>query len=143
MQFDGGFYGCPHGTYIDWSDFDPAVIPNLICARTSKEATQLIEQALGKRARRRRCEARRRPRASRRRHRRATPSPEVLLETIGDYNIVGYEGWIYGIPLTVGALDLTETDVTELPGVIKDVARDVVVNEINYLIERERAVAAE
>jgi hypothetical protein len=140
VQFDGGFYGCPHGTYIDWSDFDPAVIPNLICARTSKEATQLIEQALGKGSTTpgaRTAAAGLAAAAA-----ESYPVP-VLLETIGDYNIVGYEGWIYGIPLTVGALDLTETDVTELPGVIKDVARDVVVNEINYLIERERAVAAE
>ncbi len=62
---------------------------------------------------------------------------------MGDYNVVGYEGWIYGIPLALGALDLTEVDVTEIPGVIKDVARDVVINEINFLSEQRSAVAAE
>ena len=70
------------------------------------------------------------------------PEPR-LLESIGDYNIVGYEGWIYGIPIALGSLDLTETDVTEMPEVIKDVARDVVVNEINSLIEQRSAMAAE
>jgi len=66
-----------------------------------------------------------------------------LLESIGDYNVVGYEGWVYGIPRDLGPIDLTEVDITEMPGIIKDVSRDVVVNEINYLCGAQHAVAAE
>jgi radical SAM superfamily enzyme YgiQ (UPF0313 family) len=140
VQFDGRFYGCPHGVYLDWNDFDPEAIPGLVVARTSKEATSLIEQAIG--------------------HARSAdygkassdvvtgpasefyPEPQ-LLESVGPYNVIGYEGWIYGIPRELGEIDLTETDVTEMPGVIKDVSRDVVVSEINYLIGQSRGVAAE
>jgi hypothetical protein len=140
VQFDGRFYGIPHGIYLDWNDFDPQTTPGMIVARSAKEATRLIEMTIG--------------------HARAAepkaassdvvtgPANEFfdeprLLETIGDYNVVGYEGWVYGIPRNLGPIDLTEIDVTEMPGVIKDVSRDVVVNEINYLCGGQHAVAAE
>jgi hypothetical protein len=56
----------------------------------------------------------------------------TLLKTMVDegYNIVAYEGWVYGIPHGLGPLDLTETDVMEMSGVIRDVSPDVVENEI-------------
>jgi hypothetical protein len=140
VQFDGRFFGVPHGIYLDWSDFDPQTTPGMVVATTAKEATRLIENEIGHL-----------PKAS-----AAGASLDIgtgpaseffpeplLLDTIGEYNVVGYEGWIYGIPLALGALDLTEVDITEMPGVIKDVARDVVVNEINYLSEQRNAVAAE
>ncbi len=140
VQFDGKFYGAPHGISLDWQDFDSADIPGLIVANTAKEATRLIERTIG--------------------HERSSQygvgSSEIVtgpageffavpqhLETIGEYNIIGYEGWIYGMPQALGQIDLTEVDVTELHGVIKDVSRDVVVNEINDLYEQQRAAAAE
>ena len=54
----------------------------------------------------------------------------ILLATIESYNIVTYEGWVYGIPHALGPLDLTEVDLIGMPGVIRDVSRDVVESEI-------------
>jgi radical SAM superfamily enzyme YgiQ (UPF0313 family) len=137
VQFDGEFYGAPQGYAIDWHNLSLDDVPGMIVARTAKEATSRIEAALG-------------------RSFSATASDQdvanrvtgpasqvfrqpILLETIGEHNIVGYEGWIYGIPRSLGAIDLMEADVTEMPGIIKDVSRDVVVDEINDLMERARA----
>lgn len=138
VQFDGHFYGIPHGVYLDWNNFDPATTPGMVVASTAKEATRLIEAEIGNS----RIATTTAPSAG------TGPASEFfkepqLLDSIGDYNIVGYEGWVYGIPRDLGAIDLTEVDITEMPGVIKDVARDVVVNEINYLTGERSAVAAE
>ena len=56
----------------------------------------------------------------------------VLLSTMeaDGYNIFAYEGWIYGMPHVLGPIDLSEVDVMEMPGVIRDVSRDAVENEI-------------
>lgn len=139
VQFDGRFYGVPHGIYLDWNDFDVQATPGMVVAATAKEATRLIEQQVGHAAR---------PDTNAVVERGLGPAGEffaepILLQTMGDYNLVGYEGWIYGVPIALGAMDLTEVDVTELPGVIKDVARDVVINEINFLSGQRSAVAAE
>src|SRR5438132_14145459 len=45
-------------------------------------------------------------------------APRLLAEQDG-HNIVEYEGWIYGIPHDLGPMDLTETDVIAMPGVIR------------------------
>jgi hypothetical protein len=60
-----------------------------------------------------------------------TKSP-VLLRAMPEegYDVISYEGWIYGMPHTLGAIDLTEIDVIEMPGVIRDVSRDAVESEI-------------
>ena len=139
VQFDGRFYGVPHGIHLDWNDFDVQAIPGMVAATTAKEATRLIEQQVGGLSR---------AGTSAVVERGTGPAGEffpepILLETVGAYNVVGYEGWIYGIPIALGPLDLTEVDVTEIPGVIKDVARDVVINEIHFLSEQRSAEAAE
>jgi len=140
VQFDGRFYGIPHGIYLDWNDFDPQTTPGMIVARSAKEATRLIEMKVG-RARLVETEVSLSDVVT-------GPANEFfaeprLLESIGEYNVVGYEGWVYGIPRSLGPIDLTEVDITEMLGVIKDVSRDVVVNEINYLCGDQHAVAAE
>ena len=139
VQFDGRFYGVPHGIYLDWNDFDVHTTPGMVVAATAKEATRLIEEKLG---------PSRQAALSAVAERGLGPAGEffpepILLQSVGDYNVVGYEGWVYGLPLALGPLDLTEVDITEVPGVIKDVARDVVINEINFLSEQRSAVAAE
>ncbi|HEU5408043.1 MAG TPA: hypothetical protein VFU48_09765, partial [Nitrospira sp.] len=60
-----------------------------------------------------------------------TKSP-IVLRTMPEegYDVISYEGWIYGMPHALGAIDLTEIDVIEMPGVIRDVSRDAVENEI-------------
>jgi len=49
-----------------------------------------------------------------------------LLGSIEDYNIVSYNGCIYGLPRALGPIDLVATDIAALEGVIQDVSREAV-----------------
>jgi len=57
----------------------------------------------------------------------------LLRKTVGNYNVVEYEGWFYGLPHSLGPIDLQTVDVIEIPGVIRDVSADVVEREIQEL----------
>jgi hypothetical protein len=46
------------------------------------------------------------------------------------YNLVAYEGWVYGLPQGLGDIDLAKVDVMEMQGVIRDVSRDAVESEV-------------
>jgi len=72
--------------------------------------------------------------------RKSLPVVEGMLEqrprrvgTLDEYSIVEYEGWFYGLPKTLGEIDLREVDVLETPGVIRDLSREVVEGEIREL----------
>jgi radical SAM superfamily enzyme YgiQ (UPF0313 family) len=67
-----------------------------------------------------------------------TKSVPVLVGSLDGYNVVEYEGWFYGLPQAMGPLDLGQTDVIEMPGVIRDLSRDVVENEIRELMGSRR-----
>jgi hypothetical protein len=128
VKYDGVFYGLPHGIPIDWDAGDMSSIPGLYSGPTVKDVLAKID-------------------ATRKNKEASTPvrsGPESLgsgpvseafstprlLETLHGYNVVSYEGWIYGIPQSFGPIDLTEVDVMEMPGIIRDVSRDVVENEV-------------
>ena len=64
---------------------------------------------------------------------KSRPVP-LLRKTIGTYNIVEYEGWYYGLPHSLGPIDLQKVDVIEMPGVIRDVSASVVERLIQELI---------
>jgi len=66
----------------------------------------------------------------------------ILLGSLEGYNVIAYEGWIYGISQDLGQIDLTEVDVIEIPGVIRDVSRDVVENEIIDRVKVQTTTAA-
>ena len=53
-----------------------------------------------------------------------------LVGAVEAYNVLEYEGWFYGVPQALGNIDLATTDVVEMPGVIRDLSRDVVESEI-------------
>jgi hypothetical protein len=57
-----------------------------------------------------------------------------LLDSIEDYNIVDYNGFIFGLPQALGSVDLAQTDVVALKGVIRDVSRQVVERKIRGII---------
>lgn len=61
----------------------------------------------------------------------STGAAPRVVRSLNGYNIVAYEGWFYGIPQSLGAIDLTETDALSLPGIVADVAQVAVENEIN------------
>jgi len=46
------------------------------------------------------------------------------------YDIVEYEGWYYGIPQSLGKINLQEVDVLETPGVLRDLSREALEGEI-------------
>jgi radical SAM superfamily enzyme YgiQ (UPF0313 family) len=60
------------------------------------------------------------------------------LGTLESYQIVEYEGWYYGIPTALGDIRLEEVDVIEMPGVIRDVSREVVEGEIREMSQLSR-----
>ncbi len=64
------------------------------------------------------------------------------LARLGDYRIISYEGWIYGMPESMSDIDLRETDVIELAGVLRDVSRDVVEQMIRERTESSAHVSA-
>lgn len=130
VSFDGWFYAVPQGLEVRWGDEDVAAKLGVESAATLNE----VLAAIG-------CVRRPRERvpsdggeagaglALVQAEPGVATTPVLLAEQQG-YNIVEYEGWIYGIPHGLGPMDLTETDAIELPGVIRDVSRSVVEEEI-------------
>jgi radical SAM superfamily enzyme YgiQ (UPF0313 family) len=139
VKFDGRFYGIPHGVPVDWDESDIASIPGVLHGRSIREAVALVERVSGKQV------AARTDRAGASRASGPageTSSTPVQLGVLEDHDLISYEGWVYGIPRALGAIDLTEVDVMELPGVIRDVSRDVVENEILERARSKQQVAA-
>lgn len=138
VKFDGLFYGVPHGAYVEWDSGLIASIPGMLVGETLAEVDGMIRRSTGETGERSIAATGGRSKAS-----GFTKSP-VLLRAMPEegYDIISYEGWIYGMPRALGPIDLTEFDVMEMPGVIRDVSRDAVENEIlalsrNY--ERSRS----
>lgn len=137
VRFDGMFYGIPHGTSVDWESGDLETTPGVVAADNFGDVVSAIEGRLPTQQRQHTQPA------------RSVASDPVdakvptLMKSMNDegYNVVAYEGWVYGIPHGLGPLDLAETDVMEMPGVIRDVSADVVENEI-LLRAREKRRAA-
>lgn len=139
VKFDGMFYGLPHGVPVDWDAGDTASLPGVFVGRTIQEVLSMIEST------------------SQTKIQPATAAPEskatgpagkattlpVLVGALEGYNIVSYEGWIYGIPQALGPLDLTEVDAMELPGVIRDVSRDVVESEVLERVQSDQTAAVQ
>ena len=125
VEFDGRFYACPHGFAMDWETGDVASIPGVFVADTAKDAIAQVTalREPGKTVRRHGAEKGSGPAGD-------ISSVPVLLRTLDGYNIVTYEGWIFGLPQALGEINLMETDVMDLAGVIRDVSRDVVEHEI-------------
>lgn len=134
VEFDGRFYAAPFGLVFDWHETDAETLPGIMVGSTAHEVISKLRDRMPA--------TRRDPIAVPASTRASGPANEVskvpiLLGTVDDYNIVGYEGWIYGMPHRLGPIDLAETDVIGLEGVIRDVSRDVVESQI-----REQAVMA-
>ncbi len=126
VKFDGMFYGVPHGTSVDWESGDLASLPGMIVGSSFGDVVSAID------ARMPRAESGPAEATAATTQSAVVANVPTLLKTMVDegYNIVAYEGWVYGIPHGLGPLDLTETDVMEMSGVIRDVSPDVVENEI-------------
>jgi len=122
---------CP----IPWGDVNVAELQGVLTGSSLREVIAEIENVLG---------------ASRKEARGSQGSGLTLTLTTIDapfaaqpklvgsvtgYNIVEYEGWFYGLPHTLGEINLQEVDVLEMPGVVRDLSREVVEGEIRELTE--------
>lgn len=137
VKFDGTFYGVPHGTSVDWEEGDLLALPGMISGADFGTVVSAIDARMPKKASDR-AEA-----TAVAAREQVSLNVPTLLRTMAEegYNVVAYEGWVYGIPHALGQLDLTETDVMEMAGVVRDVSQDVVENEI-LLRAREKLQAA-
>jgi radical SAM superfamily enzyme YgiQ (UPF0313 family) len=132
VTFDNNFYALPQGIDVLWGEEDPMGQPGIEVASTLKAILAKIGyERMASNAREDLSskktvlpEAGRDVRAS-----AGVGAPRLMVSQDG-YNIVEYEGWYYGIPQELGPLDLTETDVIGIPGVIRDVSQSVVEEEI-------------
>lgn len=126
VKFDGIFYGVPHGVYVEWDSGLLASVPGMLVGETVAEVDGMIQKLRGEAGEISVAATGDRSHAS-----GFTKSP-VLLRAMPEegYDVISYEGWIYGMPHALGSIDLTEVDVIEMPGVIRDVSRDAVENEI-------------
>jgi hypothetical protein len=126
VGFDGAFYGVPHGLPIEWSIGDACVLPEVFRAPSLVEIVRLIQgvsgapEPVGDRVS---DDATR----SRETH---DPGEPTRVGTLDDYAIISYEGWFYGVPNQGRDMDLRLVDALDVPGVIRDVSRDVVEGEI-------------
>ncbi len=64
-----------------------------------------------------------------------------LVGSLEGYNIVEYEGYYYGIPQSLGNIELDKVDVIENRAIIRDLSRDVVEGEIKEVLRQQAAAA--
>lgn len=137
IEYDGLFYGVPHGLQFDWNDPDSVLLPGVIVGESAQKAMRTIRE-------RTQISEPKKPQAVA--EKGSGPAGQIakvpqLLDAIEDYNIVSYEGFIYGLPQALGPIDLAQTDVIETEGVIRDVSRQVVENEIHDIVAMRRQAA--
>jgi hypothetical protein len=137
VEYDGLFFGIPQGLTFDWDDPSAVSQPGVIVAANVQDVLQSIPDCR---------QARDSAQAGVAIERGSGPACEVvhvpiLVGAVEDYNLVSYEGFVYGIPQSLGDVDLAEVDVISLDGVIRDVSRQVVENEINDLVATRRQAA--
>ena len=133
------YYGVPHGASVDWESGALAAIPGMLVGAKVADVVSAIHS---------------RSNVSVPGNVSAEPGMPVAVEQVVSngpvllgtmesegYNIVSYEGWVYGMPHELGPIDLTQVDVIEMPGVIRDVSRDAVESEVISRSKENRQVA--
>ena len=143
VQFDGRYYGTPQGLAVDWQAGDAEYLPGMIVSDSVKEIMAVVSDIVGPIQIESETGSPAEGGGSPLGPAGVVSDVPQHLKSIEGYNIVTYEGWIYGIPQSLGDISLTETDIMELPGVIRDVSIDVVENEILDQVRVSETVAAE
>jgi hypothetical protein len=129
VRYDGYFYLLPQRLgAVKWGEEDVAALPGVVVVSNSREAFAVAEGKAPARS-----QAKVVPKPVSKGPEKSRPVP-LLRKTIGTYNIVEYEGWYYGLPHSLGPIDLQKVDVIEMPGVIRDVSANVVEREIQELL---------
>jgi len=138
VKFDGTYYGVPHGASVDWESSAIAAIPGMLVDANITELVAMIDARTGTSAQNQVADST----ASTVVTEQLSKDP-ILMGTMEDegYNIISYEGWVYGMPHELGPIDLTQVDVIEMPGVIRDVSRDAVESEVISRSKEKRQAA--
>lgn len=68
------------------------------------------------------------------RRRGSDSEPPRLIRSVAGYNLVAYRERIYGLPQSLGTIDLASVDAATLPGVITGNSADAVTAEIKRLL---------
>ena len=142
VKFDAVYYGVPHGASVDWESGALETVPGMLVGTKVNDVVELIKSQF------------KAPTFASipEQDNFGTENPVVIEQNfdgpvlmgtmeLEGYNIVSYEGWVYGMPHALGDLDLTEVDVIEMPGVIRDVSRDAVESEIISRSIKQRQTA--
>ena len=139
VKFDGMYYGVPHGASVDWESGTLATIPGMLIESNVADLVSAIDSRSTAIVPQNVPEGQATPVA----FEQVISKDPVLLGAMAaeGYNIVSYEGWVYGIPHDLGTIDLTQVDVIELPGVVRDVSRDAVESEVISRSKENRRVA--
>jgi radical SAM superfamily enzyme YgiQ (UPF0313 family) len=137
VEYDGLFFGIPQGLPFDWHDPNSILQPGVIAAGNVADLLRSIPDCR---------QVQNGAQAGAAVERGSGPAGEaihlpMLIGAVEEYNLVSYEGFVYGIPQSLGEIDLTEVDVIAVHGVIRDVSRQAVENEINDLVATRRQAA--
>jgi radical SAM superfamily enzyme YgiQ (UPF0313 family) len=127
VKFDGVYYGVPHGASVDWESGALAAVPGMLVGANVADVVAMIDSCSNAPVPEMTIADPSGPGAT-----EPLSKEPVMLGTMESegYNIVAYEGWVYGMPHALGPIDLTQVDVIEMPGVIRDVSRDAVESEV-------------
>ncbi len=136
VKFDGQYYGVPHGASVDWESGGIAAIAGMLVGEHVSDLVAMIDSQMNVASRDTIADSVNVATND------VVSNEPALLGTMKDegYNIVSYEGWVYGMPHQLGNIDLTLVDVIEMPGVIRDVSRDAVESEIVSRSKEKRQV---
>jgi hypothetical protein len=125
VRYDGWFYLVPQRCgSIRWGEEDPRAFSGVVVAATAREAVAIAESDLAD------VTDRGTEPALQTNSEHSAGSVPMLVKTVGNYNIVAYEGWYYGLPHALGPVQLEDVDVIEMKGVLRDLSADVVEREI-------------
>lgn len=111
VKYNGAVYGAPHGIEIDWKNGDLKNIPGMIVESSVEKAEQTIAN----------MPSQQEPSVA------ATP---ILVSVIGQYNIVEFNGNVYGAPHGVD-IDWHKDDLPNIKGMV--VGSSVIMVEISVI----------
>lgn len=123
VKYNGVVYGAPHGIEIDWEDDDLKNIPGMI-VESSVDKTEKIINSIP---------AAQEPKVA------AAPQ---MLKTVGRYNIVKYNGVVYGAPQGIG-IDWQKDDLKNIPGMVVESSVEKAEQIISSILsQQESSIAA-
>ena len=130
IKLDRYYFVVPHGVPVDWSDLE--LLGRFPHSPNLKTLYETLDKTFDTRGSRSGAGGKSKELLT------VYSEPEVVKELLEyGYRIVLFEGWYIGVPERLFDVDLTKQDILSEPGVIRDVAKEVVELEI---VETPRAL---